>query len=226
MAQHDPATSETPGTPTTSDSPATGGSPTTSDTPAPTTPTPARRKVPLPLKIFGALSVIAGVTMAVLLTLLVVGMVLLLQSNDPDANGLVNKVSATTLVIFGVETALMAVLSAMFAIFGFRLMRNKARHAAQITEVMIFVIVGIVLCDIMLDGLSETLIPYAVVLVFLIVMQSYLDPSLAQERELQRKLRDMETREAAEDGTLGRDESGKGYIALNFFNILILPRFS
>ena len=84
---------------------------------------------------------------------------------------------------------------------------------------MIVVLVGIVLCSIMLDGLNLSLAAYGAIAVFLVVMQSYLDPSLAQERELQRKLRDMETREAAEDGTLGRDETGKGFIALNFFNL-------
>lgn len=71
----------------------------------------------------------------------------------------------------------------------------------------------------MLYGLTVYLIACGLVLLLLIAMNSYLDPSLAEERELQRKLRDMETRQAAEDGTLGRDETGKGYITLNFFNL-------
>ena len=100
-----------------------------------------------------------------------------------------------------------------------RLLRDKRRGAAQLTEVMIVILILVALCDMMLGGLTLDLVPYGVVLVVLIALQSYVDPSLAEERELQRKLRDMETREQAEDGTLGRDETGKGFIALNFFNL-------
>lgn len=172
------------------------------------------RRVPLPLRIFGALSVVAGGAMATLLILLVVAMVFFIQQ-IVSVEGL----SAATLVIFIVETILTAALAIMFVIFGIRLLRNKSRHAAHITEAMIFVLIATIICDIMLSGLTTGLIADGVILVFLIVMQSYLDPSLAQERELRRKLRDMETREQAEDGTLGRDETGKGFITLNFFNL-------
>ena len=175
---------------------------------------PNKRKVPVPLKAFGILSVVAGGGLAVLLAVLVLGMALLVHKGSLEG-----ELSTATLVIFIAETVLTTVLAAMFAVFGVRLLRDKRRHAAQIADAMIAVLVGVVLCDIMLAGLSLGLIPYGVVAVFLIVVQSYLDPSLAEERELRRKLRDMETREAAEDGTLGRDETGKGYIALNFFNL-------
>ena len=175
----------------------------------------AKRNVPLPLKIFGILCVIFGGGVATLLALLVVGMALLFQQGELTGGDL----ATATLVIFAAETVLLTALAAMFAVFGIRLLRNKGRHAAQIVDVMIVTLIGVAICDIMLSGLSLGLVPYGVVLVFLVVMQSYLDPSLAEERELQRKLRDMETREAAEDGTLGRDETGKGFIALNFFNL-------
>ena len=174
----------------------------------------ARRRIPLPLKVFGMLCVVSGAAIASVLALVIVGMALIVREG-----GLAGELSTATLVIFAAQTALMTVLAALFAVLGVRLLRDKRRGAAQLTEVMIVILILVALCDMMLGGLTLDLVPYGVVLVVLIALQSYVDPSLAEERELQRKLRDMETREQAEDGTLGRDETGKGFIALNFFNL-------
>ena len=174
----------------------------------------ARRRIPLPLKVFGMLCVVSGAAIASVLALVIVGMALIVREG-----GLAGELSTATLVIFAAQTALMTVLAALFAVLGVRLLRDKRRGAAQLTEVMIVILILVALCDMMLGGLTPDLVPYGVVLVVLIALQSYVDPSLAEERELQRKLRDMETREQAEDGTLGRDETGKGFIALNFFNL-------
>ena len=174
----------------------------------------ARRRIPLPLKVFGMLCVVSGAAIASVLALVIVGMALIVREG-----GLAGELSTATLVIFAAQTALMTVLAALFAVLGVRLLRDKRRGAAQLTEVMIVILILVALCDMMLGGLTPDLVPYGVVLVVLIALQSYVDPSLAEERELQRKLRDMETREQAEDGTLGRDETGKGFIALNLFNL-------
>lgn len=174
----------------------------------------ARRRIPLPLKVFGMLCVVSGAAIASVLALVIVGMALIVREG-----GLAGELSTATLVIFAAQTALMTVLAALFAVLGVRLLRDKRRGAAQLTEVMIVILILVALCDMMLGDLTLDLVPYGVVLVVLIALQSYVDPSLAEERELQRKLRDMETREQAEDGTLGRDETGKGFIALNFFNL-------
>lgn len=174
----------------------------------------ARRRIPLPLKVFGMLCVVSGAAIASVLALVIVGMALIVREG-----GLAGELSTATLVIFAAQTALMTVLAALFAVLGVRLLRDKRRGAAQLTEVMIVILILVALCDMMLGGLTLDLVPYGVVLVVLIALQSYVDPSIAEERELQRKLRDMETREQAEDGTLGRDETGKGFIALNFFNL-------
>lgn len=174
----------------------------------------ARRRIPLPLKVFGMLCVVSGAAIASVLALVIVGMALIVREG-----GLAGELSTATLIIFAAQTALMTVLAALFAVLGVRLLRDNRRGAAQLTEVMIVILILVALCDMMLGGLTPDLVPYGVVLVVLIALQSYVDPSLAEERELQRKLRDMETREQAEDGTLGRDETGKGFIALNFFNL-------
>lgn len=174
----------------------------------------ARRRIPLPLKVFGMLCVVSGAAIASVLALVIVGMALIVREG-----GLAGELSTATLVIFAAQTALMTVLAALFAVLGVRLLRDKRRGAAQLTEVMIVILILVALCDMMLGDLTLDLVPYGVVLVVLIALQSYVDPSLAEERELQRKLRDMETREQAEDGTLGRDETGKGFIALNLFNL-------
>ena len=174
----------------------------------------ARRRIPLPLKVFGMLCVVSGAAIASVLALVIVGMALIVREG-----GLAGELSTATLIIFAAQTALMTVLAALFAVLGVRLLRDKRRGAAQLTEVMIVILILVALCDMMLGGLTPDLVPYGVVLVVLIALQSYVDPSLAEERELQRKLRDMETREQAEDGTLGRDETGKGFIALNLFNL-------
>ena len=162
-------------------------------------------KIPLP---------VSGAALVPVLALLIVGMVMALQQG-----AIVEELSAAALVIFVSDAVLMTVLSAMFVILGIRLLRDKRRRTAQIAEVMIVILILVILCDMMLSGLTPDLIPYGVVLVVLVALSSYVDPSLAEERELRRKLRDMETREAAEEGTLGRDETGKGFIALNFFNL-------
>lgn len=176
--------------------------------------TSSPRRVSTYLKIFGGLSMIAGGVLAILLAWLVVRMGLLIHDGVFE-----KKLSTVTFIIFSSEIILMTLLAGMFVVFGIRLLLDRRHHAALLANAMIAILVGIVLCDIMLSGFSTHLIPYGIIAVFLIAAQSYLDPSLAEERELHRRLRDMEVRNAAQDGTLGRDTTGKGFIALNFFNL-------
>lgn len=178
------------------------------------------KKLPLIARIFGALSVVLGLYNAVsfgfLTALFVLAAIhgdlsnLSTQNHDP---------STAALVIYFVEISLLASLAALFVVLGIRLWRNKRKYAAQMVDTMIALVIGVGICEIMLHGLSWGLLPYVAGSVFLVALQSYLDPMLAGERELQRKLRDMETREQAEEGTLGLDLTGKGYITLNFFNL-------
>ncbi len=56
--------------------------------------------------------------------------------------------------------------------------------------------------------------------VILAALSVKLDPGLRAERRLQRQLGRMETRAAAQAGTLGRDTTGTRYIKLDAFNVL------
>ena len=172
-----------------------------------------KKKIPLPLKVFAILCIVAGVAILPMIGFVIVAMVIAFREG-----ALADDSTASTVLFFAL-LAVLALLTVAFIVFGIRLLRDKRRFAAQTAELLTGLMVAGILCDIMLFGLDGTVLFFVAFIVFLVVLTSYLDPSLADERELQRKLRDMETREDAEDGTLGRDETGKGFIALNFFNL-------
>ena len=172
-----------------------------------------KKKIPLPLKVFAILCIVAGVAILPMIGFVIVAMVIAFREG-----ALADDSTASTVLFFAL-LAILALLTVAFIVFGIRLLRDKRRFAAQTAELLTGLMVAGILCDIMLFGLDGTVLFFVAFIVFLVVLTSYLDPSLADERELQRKLRDMETREDAEDGTLGRDETGKGFIELNFFNL-------
>lgn len=179
-----------------------------------------QEKYPFLIRLYGVLSIagaiiqIAGI---VLLVLLFVGIL----TGDIDIAQLdaTGHVSITTLVIAAVLLLLSAALAVMFFVLGVRLLRGNRRKVALLTNIMIGLEVGVLLCQFMLRGLCTELIPPFVNMIILIALETYSDPALRDERRLQRRLLQLENKAAAEDGTLGRDTTGKGYIALNFYNI-------
>ena len=173
-------------------------------------------RVPLIAKVYGVVCIISSMVVLPLFALLIVRFVLAFFHGELD---LELDTSVANIVIYSVAFALLFALSTLLLVLGIRLLLNRRRGAAQTAEAAGFVTLGVIVCNIMLSGFGPVNIPLLVVLVVSIMLASWLDPSLAQERELQRKLRDLEVREAAEDGTLGLDTTGKGYITLNFFNL-------
>ena len=174
---------------------------------------PDRKKLPLALKIYGILLIVGALISLPVFALVIAGMVLGMQE-------LTAQLDVNTYVIFGIYLVANAVSAVTELVFGINLLRNKRRFARQVCEVLIAINVGIFLCELMLSGTDiASALGYLVRFGILIAAMVYLDPSLSEERALQRKLRDMETRERAEDGTLGLDETGKGYIQLDFFNL-------
>ena len=171
-------------------------------------------KYPLLIRLFGVVSIIGGGLQVVAFALELVA----LFTGQVDFTT-IEEHTATTIVIAGVESVLMVVLAAMFVVLGIRLVRGKRYIAALLCNIMIALEILVLVCQFMLTGLSTELIAPGVNMIILIALQSYSDPALRDERKLQRKLLALDRKAEAEDGTLGRDTSGKGYITLNFFNI-------
>ena len=184
---------------------------------SPMEPTAPKQKMPLAYRIYGLFCVLLGIFTLFAVAMFAALMTWALQT-DPS------------MVIVGTDPTLPVVLLAIsYAItfadgialiaFGRMLRKGSRRNAARISHVLIATSVVQVLFKLMLQGVDLSLIPDAIQLFLLIAVSVTVDPSLRQERELKRRVRDMVDREAAEEDMLGRDLEGKGYIELNFFNL-------
>lgn len=125
----------------------------------------------------------------------------------------------STIVVTFIHLADLAALTAAFIVLGVRLLTSKRRYAAQTTSVIIALLVLNAACCIMLFGIDHRLGIAIGASALAIAFRTYIDPDLIRERRCQRKARELEERDEQRAGTLGRDETGKGYIALNFFNL-------
>ena len=175
---------------------------------------PAERRLPIVMRLFGLVSLVLGVVVVVLIVLAALMLASYVKNGD-----LTSQYSSVTIIVFAVDLALMVAYFALSVVIGVRLLLDRRRYAARLLIAQISVLLGIALCEVMLNGFGDNLLPHVVMIVVLVAMESYLDPALSQERRLQRRLRSMEDRAAAEEGTLGLDQTGRGYITLNFFNL-------
>lgn len=176
-----------------------------------------KKKTPLLMKVYGVLCILDGIA-TILMGIIFVGMVYWALQNRPDLVSISSDPTLST--ILSVASFIVIMVNAGFLIgFGISLLKNRRRNAARWSYILIVMTILRILLDIMLQGLGEHLIGPSIQLLILLVISVTVDPSLLEERELKRKLRSMEDREAIEQGTLGRDPEGKGYIELNFFNL-------
>ena len=77
-------------------------------------------------------------------------------------------------------------------------------HLSTINSVIIAFTVVELLVDVMLQGIGPFLLRPAIQLGILVALSATVDPTLRQERELQRRLQEMLDRDAAAEGMLGR----------------------
>lgn len=131
-----------------------------------------------------------------------------------------------TFILSAIHAVVLVVSAACLIVFGVMLLRNHRRYAGRWTYVLMPLTLADGMLSLALTGLGFNLLLPLIQMIILVVISVTADPSLSEERRLQRALRRMDDRDDYESavaaGMLGRDQSGKGYIALDFFNIFWL----
>ena len=184
----------------------------------PNNPTPQeQRHIPRLLKVYGILCLIDGIITLPLIVMLIALVAIVLVRSPESLSVAADPTLTVVVTCFSVVLSLVA--SVLLIRFGRSLLKNQRRNAALWSEALIVITLAQAVVNIMLDGIGPNLIQPAIQMVILIVISVTVDPTLRQERDLQARLRSMQEREAAEEGMLGRDETGEGYIKLNFFNL-------
>ena len=177
------------------------------------TPAESRKISPL-LKLYGIYCLVTAAAVIALIALITVPLVQYGAELFRERHDVTLTMTLTVLQIVTMFAG-----AAGYVAFGVLMLRNRRRHVAQIAYGLVGVGIVNLLLEIMLNGFGDNLIYSGVRLLILIVISATIDPTLITERQLQRKLRDMETEEAAEAGTLGRAKGDRGFIELDFFNL-------
>lgn len=175
------------------------------------------KKVPLIIKVYAVLCTLSGVGTLPSVAVFMWQVITALINGNVAAKLGDNTLVAVGLIVAGIM--LSAASAIILIVFGLDLIKDQRRNAARLSYVLIAFTVVELLVDVMLQGIGPFLLRPAVQLVILIALSATVDPTLRQERELQRRLQEMLDRDAAAEGMLGRDETGEGYIELNYFNL-------
>lgn len=175
------------------------------------------KKIPLIIKVYAVLCTLSGVGTLPSVAVFMWQVITALINGSVAAKLGDNTLVAVGLIVAGIM--LSAASAIILIVFGLDLIKDQRRNAARLSYVLIAFTVVELLVDVMLQGIGPFLLRPAVQLVILIALSATVDPTLRQERELQRRLQEMLDRDAAAEGMLGRDETGEGYIKLNYFNL-------
>lgn len=175
------------------------------------------KKIPLIIKVYAVLCTLSGVGTLPSVAVFIWQVITALINGNVAAKLGDNTLVAVGLIVAGIM--LSAASAIILIVFGLDLIKDQRRNAARLSYVLIAFTVVELLVDVMLQGIGPFLLRPAVQLVILIALSATVDPTLRQERELQRRLQEMLDRDAAAEGMLGRDETGEGYIKLNYFNL-------
>ena len=175
------------------------------------------KKIPLIIKVYAVLCTLSGVGTLPSVAVFMWQVITALINGNVAAKLGDNTLVAVGLIVAGIM--LSAASAIILIVFGLDLIKDQRRNAARLSYVLIALTVVELLVDVMLQGIGPFLLRPAIQLGILIALSATVDPTLRQERELQRRLQEMLDRDADGEGMLGRDETGEGYIKLNYFNL-------
>lgn len=181
----------------------------------------ARKKVPIPLKVYGILMILWG-AFEILVLLGVVLAIILAFVFEIDISQYTGGVALQKPVL--ALLICLAVCSALVAGFdlalGVMLVRDRRRHSAQIARTIMVLLVVQLLLNILNTGVGPELNSLGLSIIFMVVLQIYLDPSLVEERALDRKLRKLDARSREEERLAHLQRyGGKAPFKLTFFNL-------
>lgn len=128
-----------------------------------------------------------------------------------------------TLVVFGLDLAFSAALIVGLFLLAHRIFTVSGAHRVALCGLTLLADTAVIMCHLMVFGISLPLILYGLIALLLIALHSYWDPQLADERanrktqteSLHDMLHDSRDERTVEKGKV----KGHGYITLNFFNL-------
>lgn len=175
-------------------------------------------------KIYSILCIIAGIV-AIPLCFIIPFRSHTVFSN-PLANGSNDTISRILVILLVVLIAIGAVL---LFIMSWRLHYHDHKRANWICIAQVNIGIGVVLCELMLFGVCPDLYVVAGELIFIIALDTYVDPALSKERSIsrERKAERKKNKEQKHPQSQKQKENREklvdyfkgGYIKLNFFNL-------
>lgn len=179
------------------------------------------KRLPILARIYGAVVLLDGLATLPIMVISILYAVREILDGHVHVDAM-----SLTFILSAIHAVVLVVSAACLIVFGVMLLRNHRRYAGRWTYVLMPLTLADGMLSLALTGLGFNLLLPLIQMIILVVISVTADPSLSEERRLQRALRRMDDRDDYESavaaGMLGRDQSGKGYIALDFFNIFWL----
>ena len=175
-------------------------------------------KFALGLRVYGWWLTISGWVTAIAFVALVVMVALAYTASGKLMfSELINEKLTFVLTTANVLVSLAGVI--LMVRLGKALRKNVARRSAVHARWLMWTEIASCLLSYMTTGFSSSTVFELVQVAALTIFSTALDPSLIAERRGKRNAELDDVRDAARKGMLGRDQTGKGYIRIDFFNL-------